>query len=63
MMMRSDQDERFDLPTVGPDTLGRMAEGGLSCLAVEAGRTVILDRARFAEMASLHGIAVTGFVP
>lgn len=62
-MMRSDQDERFDLPTVGPDTLGRMAEGGLTCLAVEAGRTVILERARFAEMASLHGIAVTGFVP
>ena len=62
-MMRSDQDERFDLPTVGPGTLGRMAEGGLTCLAVEAGRTVILERARFAEMASLHGIAVTGFVP
>ena len=62
-MMKSDQDERFDLPTVGPGTLGRMVEGGLTCLAVEAGRTVILDKARFAEMASLHGIAVTGFVP
>jgi len=62
-MMKSDQDERFDLPTVGPGTLGRMVEGGLTCLAVEAGRTVILDKARFAEMAALHGIAVTGFVP
>ena len=62
-MMRSDQDERFDLPTVGPGTIGRMAEGGLTCLAVEAGRTVILDKARFLEMAALHGIAVTGFMP
>ena len=62
-MMKSDQDERFDLPTVGPGTLGCMVEGGLTCLAVEAGRTVILDKARFAEMAALHGIAVTGFVP
>jgi len=62
-MMKSDQDERFDRPTVGPGTLVSMAEGGLTCLAVETGRTIILDKARFAEMAALHGIAVTGFVP
>lgn len=60
-MMRFDQDERFDLPTVGPQTLDCMADAGMACLAVEACRTVILDRERFTELALGYGIAVTGF--
>lgn len=62
-MMRADQDERFDLPTVGPHTLECMARSGLACLAVEAGRTVILDREKFGLLADVHGLSVTGFVP
>jgi DUF1009 family protein len=62
-MMRTDQDERFDLPTVGPGTLESMVQAGMTCLAVEAHRTVILDRERFDEMAGINGIAVTGFLP
>lgn len=62
-MMRSDQDERFDLPTVGPKTLECMAEAGMACLAVEAARTVILERERFVELAESSGISVTGFLP
>ena len=62
-MMRSDQDERFDLPTVGPHTLECMAEAGMACLAVEAGRTVILERERFAGLARDRCISVTGFLP
>lgn len=62
-MMRPDQDERFDVPTVGPRTLQCMADAGLGCLAVEAGRTVILDRERFGQLAKDNAISVTGFVP
>ncbi len=62
-MMRPDQDERFDVPTVGPQTLECMAQAGLGCLAVEAGRTVILDRQRFGELAKEYSISVTGFLP
>lgn len=62
-MMRPDQDERFDVPTVGPQTLECMAQAGLACLAVEAGRTVILDRERFGQLAKEHSISVTGFLP
>lgn len=62
-MMRSDQDERFDLPTVGPHTLECMAASAMRCLAVEAGRTVILDRESFESLAEAHSIAVTGFLP
>ena len=37
------QDLRFDLPAVGPRTLEVMREVGAKVLALEAGRTVLLD--------------------
>ena len=62
-MMRPDQDERYDLPTVGPRTLHHMARAGLRCLAVEAGRTIVLEPQAFRETALAEGIAVTGVTP
>ena len=59
-MMRPDQDMRFDLPTVGTGTLRAMAAAGLTCLAVEAERTIILDRPGFASLAESLSIAVEG---
>jgi len=59
-MMREDQDERYDLPTVGPSTLKNMAEAGLACLAVEAGRTIVLCTKEFSRIAREAGIAVWG---
>jgi DUF1009 family protein len=54
------QDPRFDVPTVGPDTLATLAECDAGVLAVEAGRTVILDREAVARGADEHGISVVG---
>ncbi|MDK2959344.1 MAG: UDP-2,3-diacylglucosamine hydrolase [Synergistaceae bacterium] len=62
-MMRPDQDIRFDLPTVGTGTLRAMSAAGLTCLAVEAGRTIILDRPGFASLAESLSIAVEGITP
>lgn len=62
-MMRPDQDERYDIPVVGTDTLETMHKAGMGCLAVEAGRTVILDRDLFMERAKEWGISVTGIDP
>lgn len=62
-MMRPDQDERFDIPTVGIDTLENMAVAGIKCLALEAGRTIILDMESFLKLAGDKGIAVTGVRP
>lgn len=59
-MMRPDQDERYDLPTVGPGTLSQMRDWGITCLAVEAGRTIILGADSFKESAESWNIAVTG---
>jgi len=37
-----------------------MAEAGLACLAVEAGRTIVLCRKEFSHIAREAGIAVWG---
>ena len=59
-MMRLDQDERYDIPTVGPDTLMHMAEAKLTCLALHAGWTLILNPEEFARVAERERIAVIG---
>jgi DUF1009 family protein len=46
-MSRPDQDLRFDLPTVGPETLLALRDARATALALEAGRTLLLDRDRF----------------
>ena len=35
------QDMRFDVPTIGLGTIETMVQSGASCLAVEAGRTIL----------------------
>ena len=59
-MMRTDQDMRYDLPTVGPRTLENMKRAGLTCLAVEAGKTLILEPEEFFALAEKYNIAVWG---
>lgn len=52
------QDMRFDVPTIGLGTLQTMAAAGGKVLAVEAGRTILLDQQEFTRYADEHGIAV-----
>lgn len=59
-MMRQDQDERYDLPTVGAVTLRHMARAGLRCLAVEAARTIVMEKEEFVKTADEEKIAVVG---
>ena len=54
------QDLRFDLPAVGPRTIEVMASVKAAVLAVEAGKTVMLDRELLIQQAQAHGIAVVG---
>ncbi len=57
---RPDQDMRFDVPTVGPDTMKRLRAAGCICLVLEAGRTIILDKPDALASADRYGIAVLG---
>jgi UDP-2,3-diacylglucosamine hydrolase len=52
------QDTRFDLPAVGPGTVAALAQVQGRALAVEAGKTVTLDRAELVALADRTDIAV-----
>ena len=54
------QDMRFDVPVVGGGTLQAMASAGARVLAVEAGRTLLLDKADFLGEADRLGLAIWG---
>lgn len=57
---RSEQDMRFDVPTVGPDTVRLLAENGCVCLVLEADRTLIVDKGETLALADEFGLAVLG---
>ncbi len=55
---KPNQDMRFDVPVVGVATIAAMRDAGATCLCVEAGRTLLFDRAALVEAADAAGIAV-----
>jgi hypothetical protein len=52
------QDLRFDVPAVGLDTIAVMHEVRASVLAVEAGKTLMIDKAELLHTANTHSICV-----
>ena len=50
----------FDVPAVGPATIDVMVETGTTALAVDAGRTLLIDRDEMVAKANAAGIAVVG---
>jgi len=57
------QDVRFDVPVVGPGTVAAMGEAQAHVLAVQAGATLLLDRADLLTAAERADLAVWGFEP
>jgi DUF1009 family protein len=57
---KPNQDMRFDVPTVGLLTIQNMKAAGATCLAVEAGKVILLDKPQLLEAADKAGIAVVG---
>jgi len=51
-------DNRFDIPCVGPRTVDVLAESGVAVLALEAGRTIILDRDTVRSNADRAGVVI-----
>jgi UDP-2,3-diacylglucosamine hydrolase len=54
----ADHDFRFDVPTIGPETIDVAAEGGATVVALEAGCVFVLDRAATTRRADGAGIAL-----
>ncbi len=57
------QDPRFDVPTIGPDTVAVLVEANVAVLAIEAGATVVLERDEVVRAADAHGIAIVAVAP
>ena len=57
------QDMRFDVPVVGLPTVEQMKTAGATALAIDAGRTLLFDRARLIEAADDAGIAIEAVSP
>lgn len=51
----------FDVPVAGPGTVRTMVETGTTALAVEAGRTLLLDRDEMLDLANRHKLAIAGY--
>lgn len=54
------QDMRFDVPCVGPDTIRSLKKNGGKYLVVEADKTIIIDKPGTIKLADQLGVAVLG---
>lgn len=59
-LSKTNQDEKIDLPTIGPDTIAQAKAAGLRGIAIEARRTLLLDLPRTLKDADDAGIFVFG---
>jgi DUF1009 family protein len=55
---KPNQDMRFDVPVVGAKTIEVMQVAGASCLALDAGKCLLLDGQKVIDAANAGGIAV-----
>jgi DUF1009 family protein len=57
------QDRRFDLPIIGADTIATLAKACVSCLALEAHVSLLLERDTLIARANDAGICIIGVLP
>jgi DUF1009 family protein len=55
---KPEQDMRFDVPTVGVQTIESMRAAGARVLAIETGRTILIDEEETIALANKYGIAI-----
>ncbi|MEW6075904.1 MAG: LpxI family protein [Candidatus Omnitrophota bacterium] len=55
---RPRQDMRFDIPVVGLNTIKNLINISASCLAIEAGKTLFIDRVKGIALANRRGLSI-----
>jgi len=55
---KPNQDMRFDVPVIGVRTIEVMQAAGATCLALDAGKCLLLDRPHLLDKANAAGIAI-----
>jgi hypothetical protein len=58
---KPNQDMRFDVPTIGPNTVTQMAAAGGHLIVVEAGKTILVQRERTLQLAKELGITIAAY--
>ncbi|MCL4785745.1 MAG: UDP-2,3-diacylglucosamine diphosphatase LpxI [Verrucomicrobia bacterium] len=56
---KTGHDMRFDIPCLGPQTLETCAAACITVLAVESGKTLLLDQAECEQLAQRHRVTLT----
>ncbi len=57
---KPNQDFRFDVPVVGPQTLATASDAKIRVIAVEAGKTLLLEKEKLLTLADEHRISIFG---
>lgn len=57
-MSKPNQDLRFDVPVIGPRTIKNMIQSKAKCLAIEAEKTIIIDKFTCFKLANKHKICI-----
>lgn len=52
------QDMRFDVPVVGPETIRALVQARTTCLAIELGKTFLIDKDEVIRLADEAGISI-----
>jgi DUF1009 family protein len=55
---KPNQDLRFDVPTIGPDTIENLHRHGAKAVVIEAAATLVIERDKVVERADRLGIVV-----
>ena len=59
---KPNHDMRFDIPCIGAKTFETCAAARISVLALESGKTLLLERAQCEELAKKNKISVTTII-
>lgn len=57
---KKNQENRIDLPVIGENTIKNVHKANLAGIALEAGSSIIINKARVVEMADELGIFIIG---
>src|SRR5262249_24160664 len=55
---KPEQDMRFDVPTVGTSTIDNLRKARARVLAIEAGRTIVIDQDEVVALADRYGLTI-----
>ena len=58
---RTVQDMRIDIPGVGVETIKQLAKANIKCLALEAGKMLLIDKNKIKKEADKNKICVVVF--